>query len=168
MSVKWKTVKNDFPKMEATLKNINGKAINVGHLDGGEQAYLAGIHEYGCKITVTPKMRKWLAANGLHLKPSTTTITIPERSFLRAGFDKYHMQVIQVCEQALSSVLIKGDTVKFYKAVGELLRDKIQDYATDEVNTPPKHPFSLSRNPGKTNPLVVTGDMIGAITYEVK
>lgn len=154
--------------MEQSLKMLSKREVNVGHLDGGEQAWLAGIHEYGCIITVTPAMRAWLHAHGLHLKPSTTTITIPERSFLRAGFDECHEEVIDLCEKAIGSVLIKGDVDQFLEFVGEQLRDKIQDYATDEVNTPPKHPFSLEMNPGKTNPLVISGDMIAAITYEVK
>ena len=154
--------------MERSIKDFKGKKVNVGHLDGGEQAWLAGIHEYGCKITVTPKMRAWLHAHGLHLKPSTTVITIPERSFLRAGFDKYHEEVINKCEKALGEALIEGNTEQFLEFVGQLLRDKIADYATDEVNTPAKHPFSLEMNPGKTNPLVITGDMIAALTYEVE
>ena len=33
--------------MEANIKKLHGKTIKVGHLDGGEQAWLAGIHEYG-------------------------------------------------------------------------------------------------------------------------
>ena len=55
MGVKWKTVKNEFPKMEQSIKSLSGKKVNVGVL-GGEHAWLAGIHEYGCKIPVTPKM----------------------------------------------------------------------------------------------------------------
>jgi hypothetical protein len=168
VAVKWKTVKNDFPSMEQSLKMLDKREVNVGYIGGGEQAWLAGIHEYGCIITVTPKMRVWLHAHGLHLKSSTTTITIPERSFLRSGFDKYHEEVIDKCEKAIGNVLIKGDVDQFLEFVGELLRDKIQDFATDEVQSPPKHPFSLEMNPGKTNPLVISGDMIAAITYEVK
>ena len=167
MGVKFKTSKNDFPSMEASLKALNGKTINVGHLDGGEQAWLAAIHEYGCIITVTPKMRVWLHAHGLHLKPTTTSITIPERSFLRAGFDKYHKEVVDKCEKALGPALDKGNVDDLLEMIGQLLRDKIVDYAND-LKTPPKHPFSLEMNPGKTNPLIISGDMIEALTFEVE
>lgn len=167
MGVKIKTIKDDFPKMEKSLKVLGKHTINVGHLDGGEQAWLAAIHEYGCIITVTPKMRAWLHANGLHLKPTTTTITIPERSFLRAGYDKYHKQVIMINEKALGDCLLDGDIDLFLESVGQMLRDKIVDYAVD-LKKPPKHPFSLEMNPGKTNPLIITGDMVNALTYEVK
>lgn len=167
MGVKWKTVKNELPSMESSVEMLKGRKVVVGHLDGGEQAWLAGIHEYGCKIEVTPKMRVWLHAHGLHLKPSTTHITIPERSFLRAGFDEHHEEVIKKCEKALGKTLIKGDVNDLLEFVGQLLRDKIVDYAND-LSSPEKHPFSLEMNPGKTNPLVITGDMINALTFEVK
>lgn len=167
MAVKWKTVKNDFPKMESALKTVSGKQVTVGHLDGGEQAWLAGIHEYGCVIPVTDKMRNWLRANGLPLKPTTTTITIPERSFLRAGFDKYHKEVVIKNEKAFVNSLMTGDVEPVLENIGQNLRDKIVDYAND-LKSPPKHPFSLKMNPGKTNPLIISGDMIQALTFEVK
>lgn len=167
MGVNIKTTKNDFPKMEKTAKLLSNRNINVGHLDGGEQAWLAAIHEYGCTIKVTDKMRAWLHRNGLHLKKSTTTITIPERSFLRAGFDANHEKVIKLNEAALGDCLESGDVDTFLESVGQMLRDKIVDYAVD-LKTPPKHPFSLQRNPGKTNPLIITGDMVNALTYEVE
>lgn len=162
-----KTVQDDIPLMVKTTKRMRKKKVNVGHLDGGENAWLAGIHEYGCDIKVTPKMRAYLHANGLHLKPSTTHIHIPERSFLRAGFDEHHEKVIKLCEKAFSQALTDGDDEAFFEAVGTLLRDKIIDYAID-LKEPPKHPWTIQQNPGKTNPLIVTGDMINALTYEVK
>ncbi|MBR6613180.1 MAG: hypothetical protein IKK84_00245 [Clostridia bacterium] len=47
MSVKVTTIKNDFYKMEKTLNDLKGVSVNVGVLGGGEQAWLAAIHEYG-------------------------------------------------------------------------------------------------------------------------
>lgn len=49
MGVKIRTVKNDIPKMQKTYAALNGKKIQVGVF--GEQAYIAGVHEYGCNIT---------------------------------------------------------------------------------------------------------------------
>lgn len=46
-------------------------------------AELGAIHEFGCTITVTEKMRKYLHSQGLHLKKDTMTVVIPTRSFLR-------------------------------------------------------------------------------------
>lgn len=46
-------------------------------------AELGAIHEFGCTIAVTPKMRAFLHSIDIHLRPETTTIVIPTRSFLR-------------------------------------------------------------------------------------
>lgn len=166
MCVKIRTVKNDIPKMQKTYAALNGKKIQVGVF--GEQAYIAGVHEYGCNITVTDKMRGWLAANGLHLKKTTTAIHIPERSFLRAGHDENIDEVITKCEQLMKSLGNGAMSVdEFCNTIGLLLADKIKLYAR-ELSTPPKHPFTLKLHPGKTNPLVNTGDMIGAINYRVE
>lgn len=165
MGIKIKNVKNDFPRMEKTYNSLNGKKVQVGVL--GEQAWLAGIHEYGCNITVTDKMRKWLAANGLHLKKGTTEIHIPERSFLRSGYDTYKDGVIKQIDR-LVPMIGQGMTAnEICETLGLLLSGKIKDFAV-ELDAPEKHPFTLERNGGKSNPLVNTGDMIGAISYRVK
>ena len=48
MGVKWKTTKNKFPEMERAAAELNGRRVNVGVF--GEQAWLAGIHEYGLSL----------------------------------------------------------------------------------------------------------------------
>lgn len=165
MSVKIETTLDKIPKMKHMIKKLDGKKIGVGVT--GEQAWLAGIHEYGCKIEITPKMRKWLAANGLYVKDSTTHITIPERSFLRGGFDDCHDNVADRIAMLLPLVVegeLKED--EFYTTAGTLFRDRIRDYAVD-LNSPPNHPFTTERK-GSSNPLVSTGDMVNAIDYEVE
>ena len=165
MKIKIKTVKNKFPEMESTLQAIDGKNITVGVK--GEQAWLASIHEYGCRIKITPKMRAWLHRNGFHVKDTTTEIVIPERSFLRSGFDESHLKAVEKAERVLPLV-IGGNMSEeqLYELVGTLLRDGIKDYAVS-LNAPAKHPFTLERNGGKENPLVDSGDMINSIEFEV-
>jgi len=167
MSVKWTTKKNQFPKMETNVKNLNGKKVSVGVLSGGEQSWLASIHEYGCKIKVTDKMRKYLAATGLHLKATTNYIVIPERAFLRNGFDEGKDDVLDKAEQLIGDVV--GGTMtpdQMCEFVGLLLSGKIKDYARD-LNSPPNHPYTAEQK-GSSNPLIDTGEMIGAITYKVE
>ena len=165
MGVKIKTKLNKFPEMQSRIDNLNGKKINVGV--AGENGWLAGIHEYGCKITITPKMRAWLRANGLPVRASTTHITIPERSFLRSGFDNCHNEVSKKIEKFLALAIDgKMSEQEFLNTTGTLFRDRIKDYAVS-VNTPPNHPFTIERK-GSSNPLVDTGDMINSISYEVK
>ncbi len=47
--MKWNTKINKIPSITETMKEINGKKIQVGVLEG-ESQWLAGIHEYGCDI----------------------------------------------------------------------------------------------------------------------
>ena len=167
MGVKWKTTKNDFPKMQARLEQLDGKKVSVGVLGGGEQTWLASIHEYGCRIEVTPKMRKYLAATGLYLKSTTTHITIPERAFLRNGYDECKDDVIDKAEKVLGDVI--GGTMstdQLFELIGLLMKSRIQDYARD-LDSPPLHPYTVDRK-GSSNPLVDSGDMIGAISYKVE
>lgn len=166
MGVNWKTTKNEFPSMIKTLESINGRKVKVGCLEG-EHAWLAAIHEYGCTIKVTPKMRAYLHHKGLHLKKETETIVIPERSFLRAGYDKNRKKVLDRTEALLEDVI--GGTMseeQFLKTVGILLSSEIKDYARD-LSSPRNHPFTQAQK-GSSNPLVDTGGMIEGITYKVE
>lgn len=163
MGVKHKTVKNDFPSMRKRVDAINGQGVEVGVLQG-EHAWLASIHEYGCDIPVTPKMRKYLAARGLHLKKTTTRIRIPERSFLRTGYDQNRDDVIKKASQMMADVTDgKMSESALFKGVGLELSSKIKDYARD-LNSPANHPFTQDQK-GSSNPLIDTGDMIGGITW---
>ena len=169
MGVKVKTKINKFPHMEKSLESLNGKKVLVGVLGGGEQSWLAGIHEYGCNIEVTPKMRAWLHRNGLHLKKDTKEIHIPERSFLRSGYDEHKDEVLKKVDEIVGLVSDGSMSAEdFLETIGLLLSSKIKDFAVD-LKIPAKHPFTLECNGGKkTNPLVDSGDMINAITYRVE
>lgn len=164
MKVKWSTKKNQFPKMQQALAELNGKKVQVGVF--GENAWKAGIHEYGCKIEVTDAMRAYLHKQGLHLKESTKVITIPERAFLRNGYDEGRDDVIKDAEDIMGEVLSGNIPVEmFLGQVGEWMVSYIRDYAT-ELDSPPNHPFTVDQK-GSSNPLVDTGDMIASISYEV-
>lgn len=63
---------------------IIGEAAAKKHKDSGlTNAELGAVHEFGCTINVTPKMRAFLHSIDIHLKPETNTVVIPTRSFLR-------------------------------------------------------------------------------------
>lgn len=165
MSVNWKIEKNLFPEMQANLISIDGKKVQVGCK--GENAWFAGIHEYGCKIEITPKMRAWLHSHGLHLKKSTRYINIPERSFLRGGFDSIHKEVLKDADKIFPLVLdgkIKSDI--FLNLVGLELATGIKKYAVDLKN-PENHPFTIERK-GSTNPLVDSGNLVDSIKHSIE
>lgn len=165
MPVSWKTVKNDFPKMQAAVRELHGHSVEVGCT--GENAWLAGIHEYGCHIQVTPKMRAWFARNGYPLKKTTTEIVIPERSFLRAGFDEHAETVLKEYDELTGDVLNgKIPASVLLEGLGQELATKIKTYARN-LSEPPNSAMTVQRK-GSSNPLVKTGGMIESINYEVK
>ena len=163
ISGKATTKKNGFPDMIANLKAVNGSGVEVGVLKG-EHKWLAAIHEYGLDIEVTPAMRAYLHGQGLHLKDSTTHIRIPERSFLRTGYDQNRDKVLQKAQMVLQDVASGKTTERGWcQAVGGHLRDAIKKYAI-ELDSPSNHPFTIERK-GSSNPLVKSGDMIEGITW---
>ena len=165
MGVKYTTKHNGFPSMKKELGLLDGQKIEVGVLKG-ESKWLASIHEYGCNIEVTPRMRAYLHRQGLHLKKSTTHIYIPERSFLRTGYDKNRDAVMKKATRLMSEVAAGRMSAEgCMKGVGLELSSKIKDYARD-LNKPENHPFTVDQK-GSSNPLVDSGDMIEGITWRV-
>lgn len=162
MSVKWKTTINELPQMSLNIEGLSGKEVDVG-VDWAN-AWLAGIHEYGCRIKVTPKMRAFLHRQGLHLKDSTTEIVIPERSFLRAGHDANVDRVMKQTERAVSLVLTgKMSPDDLLDLCGQQMATAIKKYARD-LSLPANHPYTTEQK-GSSNPLVDTGQLIEAITW---
>ena len=164
MAVKWKTTTNKLPEIAKTTRALNGKKVKVGALQG-EQAWLAGIHEYGVRIKVTPKMRAFLHSQGLHLKATTKEIVIPERSFLRTGHDKNAKRIIEQTERALSQVLAgKMSIDDMLDLYGQQMATAIKTYMRD-LKTPPNHPHTIEQK-GSSNPLIDTGNMLESITWK--
>lgn len=166
MGFKMKTKVDLTKQMEKAARSLDGTSVNVGVLTGQHQ-WLASIQEYGCIIPVTPKMRAYLHRIGVHLKKDTTQIVIPERSFLRAGYDTNRDDALKKAERLLPDVLDgKLSAEQYFETVGTQVRDYIKDYAV-ELSEPPKQDWP-TRDPAKTNPLIISGDMINGIEYEVK
>lgn len=147
------------------LEGMKGRKVKVGALRG-EHAWLAGIHEYGCNITVTPKMRAFLHSQGLHLKDSTTVIKIPERSFLRSGHDANIDRVMTQTNRAISQVLTgKMSVDDVLDLCGQQLATAIKTYMRD-LSNPANHPYTVEQK-GSSNPLIDTGGLIESITWKI-
>ena len=54
----------------------------------------AAIHEFGGKITVTPKMRAYLHSMGLHLRKDTGFITIPARPYVKPTYKNSRKRIV--------------------------------------------------------------------------
>ena len=166
MGFSCKTKFDHTDKMRKAAKSLDGVKVYAGVLTG-EHQWLAGIHEYGAKIPVTPKMRAYLSSIGVHLKKTTSVIVIPERSFLRSGYDTNRDKIMRKADDLLPDVLVGSlDPEKYFEIVGTQLRDAIKEYAI-ELSDPPKVDWP-TRSAKSNNPLVDTGDMVNGIEYEVE
>lgn len=169
MGIKVKTTV-DVKKLEkafAALETLNGRKVNIGMPSGSKQAQIAAVHEWGLTITVTDKMRKWFIAQGHPLKKTTTQIVIPERSFFRSGMRDKGSDAAKKYTKLIAEV-IKGtiSAEQFLNGLGLEVTTVIKEYARD-LSSPKNSGFTVERK-GSSNPLVDTGNMIGAINYKVE
>ena len=85
-----------------------GVKKGVKRSDGEDAVQIAAVHEFGCTIAVTPKMRAYLHYQGIHLKAETTHIHIPARPFLRPILlsSDFQNMVSQIYASALREVFM--------------------------------------------------------------
>ena len=178
------------------MKDLDKKvSIKVGII--GSQAYekhphtdltmahLGAIHEFGATINVTPKMRAYLHHIGVHLKPETTTITIPARSFLRDTFFNGEAKERLMDFAGLGSrefnkeyfEMKLAENPEFFmdvcKAIGAKALEMVQDSFRAGGYPTPWQPISAitkKQRIGDPNnpPLQDTGDLMDSISVEVK
>ena len=166
---------------------IIGEDAYEQHSDSGlTMAQLGAIHEFGATIKVTPKMRAYLHYKGIHLKDSTTTITIPARSFLRDTFftgdaKERLMDFAGLSENAefnkeFVEYKLITDPNFFYKicqAIGAQALQMVQDsFRAGGYPTPWQPISSITRKNRKGDPnnppLNDTGALMDSISVEVK
>jgi hypothetical protein len=97
----------------------------------------------------------------------TKSVNIPERSFLRTGFDQNVDKITDKIEELLDDVLqLDINTETFLDAIGMEFAGLIQRHMR-QVDSPPNS--SITKNvKGSSNPLQDTGRLIGAIRHEVE
>lgn len=158
---------NNIDQLMSTLKKLGKKELKVGLFGGGDLVMIGAVHEFGTEIKVTDKMRAWFAANGYPLKKEKTTINIPERSFLRSGYDENVDEIIKKIADLLPSVLEnKVNTDIFLDSIGlefaGLIQKKLKKLQDPENST------MTTERKGSSNPLIDTGRLVGAIRHEVE
>lgn len=98
------------------------------------------------------------------------SVTIPERSFIRAGFDHNKNALAEIVQQEVSEI-IQGCTTAREAAewIGGKAVDLIREYMMTASNFKPKGKIQRERYPSwADNPLVVTGRLRNSITYKVE
>lgn len=181
------------------MKDLDKKvSIRVGII--GSQAYethphsdltmahLGAIHEFGATIQVTEKMRAYLHYIGIHLKPETTTITIPARSFLRDTFFNNEAKERLMDFAGLGSREFNKEFFEYKMATNQAffmdicnaIGDKALRMVQDSFNyggypkkwqpitaATKRHRETIPADPNNP-PLQATGDLMDSITVEVK
>lgn len=161
---------NRIPELIKELDRLERISVEVGVL-GTEESFIlmiANVHEYGVTIQVTDKMRAYLHYNGLHLKKTTKEIVIPERSYIRAGYDS-NFDKLQTHVKGQINLLIAGRTtaIEVGEFIGNWLTGELRQYITN-LDTPGLSDYTIQRRKkNSSNPLIDTGRLRGAITYKV-
>lgn len=94
-------------------------------------------------------------------------VVIPERSFLRAGWDSNEREFFKFADKQIKKWLKKyGKTDVMLDALALQLQGYIQEYAID-LSSPPNSNITKTVK-GSSNPLVDTGALIQSIEYKVE
>lgn len=162
----------DESNVDELLKNIaelQKKTVNIGILGSTDSKtkMIAGVHEFGCNIDVTQAMRNYLHYIGIHLRKETKVIKIPERSFIRAGYDASRADIEKETEKLIEYVVTQNISPnEAAELLGEMAKGEIQKFAI-ALRSPANASITI-KNKGSSNPLVDTGKMIDSIDWEVK
>ena len=162
---------------------IIGKEAGQKHPDSDlTNAELGAIHEFGCTITVTDKMRNYLHSQGLHLKKGTMTVVIPTRSFLRMPLmsAESKKELRRVIVDSIGGEIKATDLSN--KTANKILDDTVHLLAETAYlrvlqafesggfgKWAPITEFTAQRRYNASNPpLTDTGDLRRSISYEIK
>lgn len=160
----------NFISLQEKLTKIkNQRATLFVGWDNPEMAKIATIQEYGANITVTDKMRGFLAVTyGIYLKKTTTHIMIPPRA--------HRYQLVQNNKnkwtKQLRILLIKNnyDILKSFGAMGAIMKQDysqvIKDGKFQTLSEATMHIRKINDIAG-SQPLYATGEMERVLTYEV-
>ncbi len=165
MAVKWKVKKDLTPKMEKAARALHGRWVHAGVT--GPHAQLARIHEYGCQIPVSERMRGFFAARfGIRLAKTTRVIVIPPRPFLRTGHDACIGEVLALAAKGLPQVLVgQRPPTALMAAVGGALCRGIKAQA-QSGGFAKNAPLTV-QNKGHDRPLIESGAMLEGLRYEL-
>lgn len=94
-------------------------------------------------------------------------VTIPERSFIRAGYDSGKDKLAQACELAARAIVFDGISAETAAhRIGTAAVGIIKGYMRSGALLP-KSSITLASAPGKTSPLIQSSRLINAVAYEV-
>lgn len=156
----WDRIKREVGKAADAYIRVGvlaskGGSASTGGNDPITMVELAAIHEFGATIH-------------RDTDEGPVTIVIPERSFIRSTFLIRRVNALRTMQTKLATAIVeKGMTVK--KALGILgawATAEVKNTIT-EIDIPPPLAQSTIDAKGSTKPLVDTGRLLNAISYEI-
>ena len=97
------------------------------------------------------------------------SVQIPERSFIRAGYDANKDNLEAACERALSGILFEGwDAIKAANHIGMTAVGCIQTYMNTPENFREKGGITKETSNWPNSPLIETGRLRNSITYVIE
>ncbi len=157
---------NRIPELRKKIKKATASEIRGGVIGNEQLSIIAGSNEFGVRIKVTAKMRRFLAWKGLYLSGQTKEIIIPERPAIRSTFDN-KKNIKEVFDIAVGVFDIDASLSKTQKAMGEKLVALIQKSIKSNFD-PKNHPFTVEQKGGKSKTLINTGRYVQGIRYQIK
>ena len=165
---------NNVDELIRVLNELERLSVEIGILGESSQLgdtnmlKIAAVHEFGIRIKVTPKMRAWFAYQGFPMKKETIEINIPERSFIRSGWDKHVNEISRKIDGMLQSVFdLRMSPEAFYNSIGGEVAGLLQTYMTDLKNPALSTMTVTRRKNNSSNPLIDSGDLSQRITWKV-
>ncbi|WP_426353670.1 hypothetical protein [Exiguobacterium sp. R-39] len=160
--------RNRLPQAISAADSFDGKRIRVGYFGEGFTQMLADVHEFGCNIPVTDKMRGFFRYKfGISLKNTTTVIRIPERSFIRAGWDQHGPGIVRKYNQLIGAAILNGVSPEaLLSALALEAQGKLQEFARD-LQAPANVGLTVDQK-GSSNPLVDSGNMIQSMEHKIE
>lgn len=167
------TDKDNTQEFLDSLKKVAEKEIHVGILGKADAKIqlIAAANEFGAVIK-SDKARKWLFAHmadaGIKVQKKGNSdgfIHIPERAAIRKAFDNGDNvgDAFRMGQMAFDKT---GDIETAVNAIGSAMVGKIQESYIDgqwEKN----HPLTTAMKDGKDKPLINSGKLQQAVSYEI-
>ena len=95
-----------------------------------------------------------------------TQVTIPERAFIRGGFDanagRFSDRAVRLLKKVMVGTL---DMHGFFELTGDYIVSELKRYMTNLRD--PENSFATKSSKGRSNPLIDSGRLRDAITYKV-
>lgn len=97
------------------------------------------------------------------------SVNIPERSFIRAGYDNNRAAIEDIASSALKRIVFEGwDAETAASNIGMSIVGMIQEYMNQPFNFKGKSSITKATSNWPSNPLVETGRLRNSITYRIE